>query len=168
MQDTSREIWWRSRRFLWCSIQAWAPFLGLVFFRSVYVLVFLLSFGNAVFYIRAARCISIGFLERKRTAPEVRTFFGKDRVRGMGADGGCGDGAVRTSKSPRFHSKITISIGKHPSADQNHPFPDSKKPCPKEKIRRMLAICPAKQQNYIKECPGAWKKRWPQRNYLPR
>jgi len=56
---------------------------------------------------------------------------------------------------PHLHSKITISIGKHPSADQNHPFPDSKKPYPKEKIRRILPICPAKPQNYIKDCPGA-------------
>ncbi|ABN06864.1 hypothetical protein Mlab_0692 [Methanocorpusculum labreanum Z] len=60
---------------------------------------------------------------------------------------------------PRLYSKTTISIGKYPSAKQKHPFADSKIPYPRQKIRRMLAILPAKPQNYIKEYPGAWKKR---------
>jgi len=50
---------------------------------------------------------------------------------------------------------MTISIGKRPSADQKHPSFDQQKTITQQKIRRMLPICPAKHQNYIKECPGA-------------
>jgi len=39
--------------------------------------------------------------------------------------------------------------------NQKHPSFDQQKTIPKKKIRQMLAISPAKQQNYIKECPGA-------------
>ena len=74
--------------------------MGLVFFRPVYVLVFLLSFGNEVFYIRAARCISIGFLERKRTAPEVRTFFWERPGKG---NGGGWEGEEIAPPEPQNH-----------------------------------------------------------------
>jgi len=63
--------------------------------------------------------------------------------------------SAKGPKGPRLHSKTTISTPKLPSVDQKHPFFDQQKTITQQKTRPFLPISQAKQQNNIKDCPGA-------------